>query len=148
METTKHPYELLVRWDQTGKLSGVQMQYRYVIRDGEKIVGESVGNAEPLSLDKGFPLQDVLTAAQADALATAEAAKIKVADLEAALAMERSAVADLRNAIHDLRAQLKAASANAAAHTAAVETKARRKTDLDAHAKRRREGYVPMSARD
>ena len=139
---------MLVRWDHAGKLSGAQMQYRYVIRNGQKIVGESVGNAEPLSLDKGFPMQDVLTAAQADALATAEAAKLKAAELEAALAMERSTVAELRNAIHELRAQLKASSANAAAHTAAVETAARRKTDLDAHAKRRREGYVPMSARD
>lgn len=82
METTKHPYEMLVRWDQSGKLTGAQMQYRYVIRDGKKIVGESVGNAEPLAIDKGFPLQDVLTQSQADALATAEAAKLHAAEME------------------------------------------------------------------
>lgn len=148
METTKHPYEMLVRWDQRGKLSGAQMQYRYIIRDGAKIVGESVGNAEPLALDKDFPLQDVLTAAQSDALATAETAKAKAAQLEADLAAERSNVAQQRSEINELRAELKKAAAAALAKEAAIDTVARRKADLDTHAKRRREGYVPMSGRD
>lgn len=107
METTKVPYELLVRFDQSGKLQGAQVQYRYIIRDGEKIVGESVGNAEPLSLDKGFPLQDVLTNAQADALATAEDAKRDAERARADLAQARSVAETARQEAAEARSETK-----------------------------------------
>ncbi|WP_188260882.1 hypothetical protein [Azospirillum tabaci] len=84
MQTTKHPYELLIRWDQAGRLAGAHVQYRYITIDGEHRA-ESLGAAEPLTLDTapGFPLADLLTQAQADAL-TAKAASD--ADLGAAVA--------------------------------------------------------------
>lgn len=96
MQTTKQPYELLIRWGQDGALAGAHIQHRYVITgDDGAVIGETLGPAEPLTLDTaaGFPLGDLLTQVQADALtgkATAEAerdaALTRVAELEAQLA--------------------------------------------------------------
>lgn len=95
MQTTKHPYELLIRWDQNGALAGAHVQYRYVINrdDGERI-GETLGKAEPLALGD-FPLTDVLSQAQADALAQVMAVAVerdalmaRVAELEARLSKQ------------------------------------------------------------
>jgi hypothetical protein len=91
MQTTKHPYELLIRWDQRGALSGAHVQYRYVIEDSGQVVGESVGSAEPLTLGD-FPITELLNQAQASALEQVQA-----------LTAERNALA----------AQLAAASAQA-----------------------------------
>lgn len=95
MQTTKTPYELLVRWDQSGALQGAHVQYRFVIRDGEDVIGETPGPAVPLTLEAadGFPLGDLLSQVQIDALtamATAAAerdsALVRVVELEATLA--------------------------------------------------------------
>ena len=96
MQTEKHPYELLIRWDQAGALAGAHVQHRYVITgDDGAVITETLGGAEPLTLDTaaGFPLGDLLSQAQADALtslATApaerDAALARVAELEAQLA--------------------------------------------------------------
>lgn len=85
MNTTKKPYELLIRWDQEGKLAGAHVQYRFVITDGDAVVAESVGQAEPLSL-AGFPLSEVLSTAQADALAECESLRTSLAASQLALA--------------------------------------------------------------
>ncbi|NUB25639.1 hypothetical protein [Azospirillum brasilense] len=93
MQTTKHPYELLIRWDQTGALAGAHVQHRYVIRDDAgKVIGETLGSAEPLTLESaaGFPLGDLLAQTHIDALARTsaldaerDALAARVAELEA-----------------------------------------------------------------
>lgn len=63
MITEKVPYELLVRWDETGRLAGAHIQFRYVTRDGgidgstgggpdggAAVLGEFLGPAEPVVL--------------------------------------------------------------------------------------------------
>ena len=59
MITEKVPYELLVRWDETGRLAGAHIQFRYVTRDGSTdgsphgagaVLGEFLGPAEPVVL--------------------------------------------------------------------------------------------------
>ncbi|PNQ94960.1 hypothetical protein C1S70_31380 (plasmid) [Azospirillum argentinense] len=104
MQTVKHPYELLVRWDQSGALQGAHVQYRYVIRDGEDVIGETIGQALPLTLEAadGFPLGDLLSQVQIDALtgmaaavAARDTALARVAELEALLdAVQSAAMAD------------------------------------------------------
>ncbi|KAA1057157.1 hypothetical protein [Azospirillum argentinense] len=103
MQTTKTPYELLVRWDQSGTLAGAHVQYRYVIRDGDAVIGETLGPAEPLTLEaaEGFPLDDILSQVQIDALtamATAaaerDAALLRMMELEAILAAGQGAPAN------------------------------------------------------
>ncbi|MGY0782128.1 hypothetical protein ACW7BC_29980 [Azospirillum argentinense] len=100
MQTTKTPYELLVRWDQSGALQGAHVQYRYVIRDGADVIGETLGPAEPLALEAadGFPLGDLLSQVQIDALiamaaaeAERDAALARVAELEALLDTSQAA---------------------------------------------------------
>lgn len=74
MQTTKHPYEFLVRWDRDGRLAGAHVQFRYVTVDDGAVVGEFVGAAEPVGLAgaSGFPLADILPAIQAAAIAALE----------------------------------------------------------------------------
>lgn len=91
METIKVPYELLVRWNQTGALAGAHVQWRYVTRDGEATVGETLGTAEPImpSTVAGTIFATLLSSALTDALG-------QVATLTAerdALAAERDALA-------------------------------------------------------
>ncbi|AWK90167.1 hypothetical protein [Azospirillum thermophilum] len=86
MQTTKHPYEFLVRWDRGGNLAGAHAQFRYVTRsDDGAIVGDFIGPAEPVGVAgaDGFPLADLLSEVQASALAALEAAR---AERDAALA--------------------------------------------------------------
>lgn len=77
MQTTKHPYEFLVRWNATGGLSGAHAQFRYVTlgEDGTPI-GEFIGAAEPVAVAEaaGFPLADILSSLQIAALAERDAA--------------------------------------------------------------------------
>ncbi|CAO3426706.1 hypothetical protein [Azospirillum argentinense] len=103
MQTTKTPYELLVRWDQSGALQGAHVQYRYVIRDGEDVIGETLGQAVPLTLEAadGFPLGDLLSQVQIDALtavasaaAERDAALLRMMELEAILAAGQGAPAN------------------------------------------------------
>ncbi|WP_376956398.1 hypothetical protein ABNQ39_00200 (plasmid) [Azospirillum sp. A26] len=99
MQTIKQPYEFLARWDQSGALAGVHVQHRYVIREDDgTAIGETLGQAEPLTLETaaGFPLGDLLTQVQADALtakaaadADRDAALARIADLEAQVAALR-----------------------------------------------------------
>lgn len=75
MQTERFPYELLVRWDRSGRLAGAHAQFRYVTSgpDGA-VIAEALGGAEPLGLagNVGFPLADVLSQAQAAALSALE----------------------------------------------------------------------------
>lgn len=64
MQTTRQPYEFLVRWDQQGVLCGAHAIWRLIITDNGQMIGESLSPAEPVSVAAadGFPLQDVLPA--------------------------------------------------------------------------------------
>lgn len=82
METKKIPYELLIRWGQSGQLQGAQLQHRYIIKDGDKIVGESLSEVEGLSVSGDFPLAEVMTVAQASAIEAVGDASQKLQDLQ------------------------------------------------------------------
>ena len=61
MQTVTLPYELLARFDRTGALSGVHVQYRTLILDGNgSILSDTPGPACPLEDIAGFPLLDLL----------------------------------------------------------------------------------------
>lgn len=69
MKQTKQPYELLVRWNTQGQVSGAHVQYSTVITDDNgAVVADTPGDAEPLALGS-FPLTDVLNDTQASVLA-------------------------------------------------------------------------------
>lgn len=101
MQTTKHPYELLIRWDQSGRLSGAHVQHRYVTRAADgTVITEAVAPPEALTLDTaaGHPLGDLLSQAQIDALTAKAAAD---AERDAALALRDAAVAERDAALAD-----------------------------------------------
>jgi hypothetical protein len=77
MTITVYPYEFLVRWDQTGALSGAQVQWRKIRQDDDGDVTETVTSAQPVSVGNGdgFPLADVLSKVHVDALLALDQAR-------------------------------------------------------------------------
>lgn len=108
----RKPYEFLVRWDElTGSLKGAHIQfYDALLRDGARISGQP-SKAYGVGEGAAFPLTEILTQVQIDALAeldvraatiatrdatittlTAErdAAQARIAELEAQLALSQA----------------------------------------------------------
>jgi len=101
MQATRQPYELLVRWRADGTLSGAHVQWATVVTDDEGAVKAYPEKLEPVALkegEPGFPVADILSAAQIaalDAAAKAEArATTAEAERDAALAAKRDALID------------------------------------------------------
>ncbi|TWA90687.1 hypothetical protein FBY14_104191 [Azospirillum brasilense] len=114
MQTFKLPYELLARWDRSGRLGGVHVQHRYVTRDDTGTpIAEAVAAPVALTLDTaaGHPLGDLLSQLQVDALSAKAAAE---AERDAALAA-RDAAEAARAAAEDDRAGMATARATALA---------------------------------
>lgn len=98
MTIEKKPYELLLRWDTEGKLCGAHVQYRHLVWDESgRPIGEVLDHALPLAIDD-FPLRDILTQAQADAIAEAMRLRGVVAGLEAQLGDLQAKVTEIQSA--------------------------------------------------
>lgn len=110
-ETT--PYELLFRWND-GALAGAHVQFVETIRKDGAVISQQVGHAQPISMagEAGFPLADVLSTVQADALAAKDAATAalaaKSAELTAATAAHTAAMAAKDAELTALRTQIEA----------------------------------------
>lgn len=64
MQTTRQPYELLIRWSPDGTISGAHVQWRYIITDGSgTAVGETLSAVMPLEqgVAEGVPAEMILT---------------------------------------------------------------------------------------
>lgn len=62
MQTTRQPYELLVRWSPDGTISGVHVQWRYLITDDTGTsLGETLSAVMPLDqgVADGFPASTI-----------------------------------------------------------------------------------------
>jgi hypothetical protein len=73
-ETSKIPNELLVRWTDTGVLSGAHVKYLEILKVDGVAVMARVGDAIPISAAGDFPFQKFLPDIQAGAIASAERA--------------------------------------------------------------------------
>lgn len=105
METVKRPYEFLARWDQDGRLIGAHVQWRYIIKDGDQVIGESVANAEPVAIEagkSGFPISDILNELQVSAIATFHEGEAVVRDMKD----QNEALSDALNAVQGEKAVL------------------------------------------
>jgi len=90
LEERTRPYEFLARWGEDGTLAGAHVQnITEVVKDGV-VLAATVGDAMSVAVagGAGFPLKDVLSGVQADALAAAEKA-----NKEAQAARERASTA-------------------------------------------------------
>lgn len=64
MQTNRQPYELLLRWNSDGVLTGAHVQWRYVVTaDNGEVLGETVSSPVPMAegMSDGFPATSVLT---------------------------------------------------------------------------------------
>lgn len=100
MNATQKPYELLLRWGQDGNLRGAHMQWATVVSDDAgAVIGCYPGNVEPVAIapgQPGFPLTDILSQVQADALTALTAAQEKAAALEDRLSAANSQISTLQ----------------------------------------------------
>lgn len=116
MQTIKLPYEMLARWDQKGILRGAHIQWRYVTRDGDKVVSEAVSAAEPVAVADhagGFPLADLMNEMQVAAL-------VAVDEADAGRASANTARAAAEDALRSVKAELASARAEIAALQSAL----------------------------
>jgi hypothetical protein len=101
MQATRQPYELLVRWRADGTLSGAHVQWATVVTDDDGAMKVYPEKLEPVAVkegEPGFPVADILSAAQIAALDTAAKAEARATTAEterdAALAAKRDALID------------------------------------------------------
>ena len=110
-ETT--PYELLFRWND-GALAGAHIQFVETIRKDGVVISQQVGHAQPVSMsgETGFPLADVLSTVQADAVAARDSAiaalAAKSAEFAAATEAHTAAMAAKDAELAALRTQVEA----------------------------------------
>jgi hypothetical protein len=100
MQATRQPYELLVRWRADGTISG-HVQWATVVTDDDGVAKAYPEKLEPVALkegEPGFPVADILSAAQIAALDSAAKAEARATTAEterdAALAAKRDALLD------------------------------------------------------
>lgn len=87
IETKKLPYEILVRFDENGRVRGAHVIWAYKTSDGDRVVSYAPGGAEPAGAGGAdFPLADVVTEAVAGGLQVNSDLVGEVAELKRALA--------------------------------------------------------------
>lgn len=75
METTKRPYEFLVRW-KDGNISGAHVGYEVTVTDNGAVISTNPLPVVPVDVGtgQGFPLNEILGQLQIDALKERDAA--------------------------------------------------------------------------
>lgn len=89
MPTKTTPYEVLVRFDEAGKLKGAHAQFLDTITDDAgAVLAQKVGHAMPIAVAgrAGFPLKDILDAVHIAALEAVDDANAEKDKKEAARA--------------------------------------------------------------
>ena len=117
LETTKRPYELLVRWRE-GKISGAHVGFEITTTEDGSVLSTTPLAVMPVDIGQGagFPLADILAQVHTDALIQMDAAqatateKATECDAHVATIAERdSTIAALKETISSLEAKVIAA---------------------------------------
>ena len=79
IETTKRPYEFLVRWRE-GKITGAHVGFELTATENGKVLSTAPLPVMPVDIGQGvgFPLADILAQIHIDALISVDAANAKV----------------------------------------------------------------------
>jgi hypothetical protein len=97
MNAVTKPYELLIRWGPDGKLLGAHVQWSTIVTDDSgELIASYPGNVVPVAItpdQQGFPLADLLSEAQTDALTALTAEQQKSAVLEEQVSAANSRLA-------------------------------------------------------
>lgn len=102
------PYELLIRWGDGGVIGGAHVRFLSEVKRGDEILSAREGAPIPVALagQQGFPIDDLLTAAQSAAFATA-------AHMEKQLEEERARTRELNAKLEEQAAKAEALGAEA-----------------------------------
>jgi hypothetical protein len=104
---TQKPYELLVRW-KDGVVSGAHVKFLERIEENGVVLTEKEGDAQPISIagSVGFPLADILSTVQSDALAAIDAANMLASTSASTLLAEQNAHAETKAKLAELESML------------------------------------------
>jgi hypothetical protein len=139
MTTQTLPYEFLARWDdKTGAFRGAHIQFiENVLDDGGNIVSQHLGQARSVGDAKDFPLADILSQVQVDALAAFDMKAAELTDKDAELAAKAAELLKHKEASDSLAAVLGKADATEEEKLAALQK--REDANLDERAAKRAE---------
>ncbi len=93
-ETNPIPYELMGRWNKDGSFSGAHIGFRtLVLRDGVEIA-DMIHPVQPVAIGarSGFPLADILSQLQIDALVRCDVLQAQVAARDAQIATMQATI--------------------------------------------------------
>lgn len=127
------PYEFLARWGVDGALKGAHVQFQRVVMDGDEEIFVGLESAQPVAVglggEGGFPLEEIMSLLQADAVTAAQAALAACEAAEQARDAALGHADDLARALEEseaaraaLAAQAQSALAAAAAEIANLKT--------------------------
>ena len=78
---TRTPYEFLVRWNKDGTIQGSHVGWLDTVKKDGEILTQTPSNVEAVGAD-GFPLNDILSQLQIDALKEIERLKAEIERLK------------------------------------------------------------------
>lgn len=84
---TSTPYELLVRWSETGDLAGAHFQRRQKVILAGEVIADRLTDPQPIAAGD-LPAHEVLGTVLSDALAAMSRAQARIVELEAAAMQE------------------------------------------------------------
>ena len=82
---TKTPYEFLIRWDNSGVIQGAHIAFLETVLKDEQVITQTQSSVESVEIagQLGFPLSDVLSQIQIDALKQVDVLKAEFEVLKA-----------------------------------------------------------------
>lgn len=108
---TKIPYEILIRFDGTGRPIGAHAQYRRTVSVNGEVLKDEILLAEPLGLID-FPTSEIMTETTAAALAQVNVLSSSLSTAEAAVAARDVQVAEMARVISRLESALASVQTN------------------------------------
>lgn len=99
---TKVPYEILIRFDENGKLKGAHKTLWRVVKIGQEIVATAVDDAQPISVNDGA-LWGVLDETHTQALSDNSTMRAQLAEKDRQIAMKDQQIGALEVEVANAR---------------------------------------------
>ena len=109
ISTVKRPYEMLVRW-KDGVIAGAHVGFELTTTENGVVLSTTPLDVMPVDIGQGagFPLADILSQVQVDAITGKDAAEAKCAAAEADCAKHEATIAALTAKVAELESAIAA----------------------------------------
>ena len=98
---SRSPYEFLIRWDKSGVIQGAHIAFLETVLKDDQIVTQTQSTVESVEIagQLGFPLSDVLSQIQIDALKQVDVLNAEIEVLNAEIEVLKSEIERLKTPV-------------------------------------------------